>query len=139
MILENLKKAHIEAMKNKDAVAKSLFSIILNEAQLLNIKKREGGEEFVDADAIRIIQKNIKELDGDMQNYQTVGNTEMVENIEKQISILKSYLPQMLSEQEILEIIATLEDKSVASVMKHFKANYDGKCDMKSVSTLARG
>ena len=45
----------------------------------------------------------------------------------------------ILSEQEIRDIIDSLEDKSMASVMKHFKMNYDGKADMSLVSKVARG
>ena len=44
----------------------------------------------------------------------------------------------MLSEDEIRKIIASLEDKSMPSVMKHFKINYDGKVDMALVSKIAR-
>ena len=44
----------------------------------------------------------------------------------------------MMSEEEIREVISSLEDKSIPSVMKHFKANYAGKCDMKTVSEIAR-
>ena len=43
------------------------------------------------------------------------------------------------SEEEIKNIIAGLEDKSLPSIMKHFKANYTGKVDMSLVNRLARG
>ena len=39
----------------------------------------------------------------------------------------------MLSEEEIKAIIDAMEDKSIPSVMKHFKANYAGKVEMKLV------
>ena len=38
----------------------------------------------------------------------------------------------------ISERIDTLEDKTVPSVMRHFKTNYNGKCDMKTVSTVLK-
>ena len=44
----------------------------------------------------------------------------------------------MLSEDKIREIISSLEDKTLPSVMKHFKINYQGKADMKLVSTIAK-
>ena len=44
-----------------------------------------------------------------------------------------------LSEDEIKDIIASMEDKSMPSVMKHFKANYAGKVDMSLVNKIARG
>ena len=45
----------------------------------------------------------------------------------------------MMSEEEIKNIIAGMEDKSIPSVMKHFKANYAGKVDMGLVNKIARG
>ena len=42
------------------------------------------------------------------------------------------------SEDEIRAIINTLEDKSIPSVMKHFKANYQGQVDNSLVSKIAR-
>ena len=44
----------------------------------------------------------------------------------------------MLEENEILDIINSLEDKSIPNVMKYFKINYAGKCDMSLVSKLAK-
>ena len=44
----------------------------------------------------------------------------------------------MLSKDKIREIIMSLEDKTVPSVMRHFKSDYSGKCDMSLVSKLAK-
>ena len=60
------------------------------------------------------------------------------ENIEKQKQIISKFLPQMLSEAEIRAIIATLSDKSIPAVMKHFKEHYAGKVDMGVVNKIAR-
>ena len=62
MIVEEIKKANIEAMKNRDAVSRSIFSVVLNKIKLEEIKKRENGQELVDADVVNILQKAIKEL-----------------------------------------------------------------------------
>ena len=44
----------------------------------------------------------------------------------------------MLSEEEIKKEIASLEDKSLPAVMKHFKTNFAGKVEMGLVSKIAR-
>lgn len=44
----------------------------------------------------------------------------------------------MLSKEEVADIINSLEDKSIPSVMKHFKANYNGKCDMRIVQEVLK-
>ena len=59
--------------------------------------------------------------------------------ITEQTQIIASYLPKQLTRDEIIAEINTLSDKSVPSVMKHFKANFAGKVDMSLVSQIARG
>ncbi len=44
----------------------------------------------------------------------------------------------MLDNNKIREIILSLEDKSIPSVMKHFKQNYAGKVDMKDVNNVLK-
>ena len=138
MLVDEIKKANVQAMKDKDAVARSIYSVIINKIMLETIKKREKGEEVNDADVSNILQKTIKELDEEKANYEKVGNQSEVEQISKQIEIASKYLPKMLSKDEIKDIIVSLEDKSVPAVMKHFKANYNGKCDMKVVNEVLR-
>lgn len=138
MLYEEIKKANIQAMKDKDSDARSFYSVILNKIMLENIKKREKGGEVDDADISNILQKTIKELEEEKENYIKVGNDNQVAIIEKQIQIAKNYLPKMLSEEEIKNIIMSLEDKSIPSIMKHFKANYNGKCDNRLVSEIAK-
>jgi len=138
MIIEEIKKANIEAMKNKDSKARAIYSVIMNKHLMASVDARTSGKEVDDADMVRIIQKTIKELEEERDNYKMVGNMEEVETIEYEKSLIEKYLPQMLSEEEIKAIIDTLEDKTVPSVMRHFKTNYNGKVDMKTVSNVLK-
>lgn len=134
MILDEIKKANVEALKNKDKEARAIYSIVMNKAMLETIKKREKGEELTDADMVQIFQKTIKELTEEAENYAKAGNHEESANILKQRQIIENYLPKMMSEEEILSEINKLDDKSIGNVMKHFKMNFAGKCDMRMVS-----
>lgn len=138
MIIEEIKKANIEAMKNKDSKARAIYSVIMNKHLMASVDARTSGKEVDDGDMVRIIQKTIKELEEEIDNYKMVGNMEEVETIEYEKSLIEKYLPQMLSEEEIKTIIDTLEDKTVPSVMRHFKTNYNGKVDMKTVSNVLK-
>ena len=138
MIIDEIKKANIEAMKNKDSKARAIYSILMNKYLLAQVEARTTGKEVEDAEMVRIIQKTIKELEEERDNYVKVGNQEEVETIGYEKSLIEKYLPQMLSAEEIKAIIDTLEDKTVPSVMRHFKSNYNGKCDMKTVSEVLR-
>lgn len=139
MILEKLKQANIESIKSHDATARALYSVVLNKIKLEEINKRQAGQELKDGDVAAILQKTSKELCEERDNYVKAGNSEMAATIEKQISLVEGYLPKMLSEDEIKNIIASLDDKSIPNVMKHFKANYQGACDMGLVNKILRG
>lgn len=138
MIIDEIKKANIQAMKDHDQKARAIYSVIMNKHLMATVEARTNGKEVEDADMVRIIQKTIKELEEERDNYQRVGNSEEVETIEYEKSLIEKYLPQLLSEEEIKNIIMGLEDKTVPSVMRYFKTNYNGKCDMKVVSTVLK-
>lgn len=138
MIEEQIKKANIEAMKNKDTVARAFYSVLMNKVLLEKIAKGDRNQPLADADMSNILQKTIKELGDEKANYEKVGNSEEVEKISRQIEIATSYLPKMLSREEIKEIIDGLADKTVPFVMKHFKANFNGQVDMRLVQEVLK-
>lgn len=138
MLIDEIKKANIEAMKNKDANLRSIYSVVINKYMQASINARANDKEVDDAEFIRIIQKTIKELDEEGANYARVGNIAESEKIEAQKKVLEKYLPQLLSKEEIENIISSLDDKTLPSVMRHFKLNYNGKCDMKLVSEVVK-
>ncbi len=138
MIIDDLKKANIEAMKSKDNDARAALSIVLTKYKLQEVEARSQGKEIGDAECLSIIQKVLKELSDEKEGYLKVNNQERADKITKQEEVLKGYLPKQLSEEEIRKEIASLEDKSIPSIMKHFKANFAGKVDMSLVSSIAR-
>lgn len=139
MIIDEIKKDNVQAMKDKNAIARTIYGVVVNKFMLQNIEKRKTGGEMTDADMVAILQKTIKELTEEAENYAKVSNTAQVEEINAQKVILEKYLPQMMSEDEIRNVIASLDDKSMPNIMKHFKANYAGKVDMQLVNKIARG
>ena len=138
MIVDEIKKANIEALKRKDTISRGIFSVVLNKIKLEEIRKRETGENLTDADVCNILQKTIKELTEARDNYEKTGNVQMQKDISAQMGVIKQYLPQMMTKEEIKKILGELPDKSVPFVMKYFKANYNGKCDMKAVQEVLR-
>lgn len=138
MLFHDLKKENVVAMKNKDAIARSILSVVINKCMLVEVEKRTKGEELVDADVVQVLQKTMKELEEEKENYAKVGNFQEVETLEKQKLFLNKFLPKMLSVEEIKEEISKLTDKTIPSIMKHFKTNFTGKCDMREVNKIAQ-
>lgn len=138
MIIDEIKKGNIEAMKNKDTISRGIFSVLLNKIKLEEIKRRENNQELTDADVSNILQKSIKELNEEKENYFKANNTARVDEIARQIEVVSKFLPKMMSKEEIKDIVLGLEDKTIPFVMKYFKANYNGQCDMRLVQEVLR-
>lgn len=138
MIIDEIKKQNMVALKEKNTNARTIYSIISSKYMQATIEARSKNEEIGDPEMIKIIQKTIKELTEEAENYKKVGNEQEFNNINEQKSLIEKYLPQMLSEDEIRNIIAGLEDKTIPSVMRHFKTNYNGKVEMKTVSDVLK-
>lgn len=138
MILDDIKKANIEALKAKNSNARAVYGVVMTKAMLETVKKREKNEELTDADMVAILQKTIKELTDEQDSYKKVGNAEQANLIEQQKNTIAVFLPKMMSDEEIEKVISSLDDKSIPTVMKHFKQNYAGKVDMSRVSQVLK-
>lgn len=137
MLIDEIKKANLMAMKEKNQAKRSAYSSIISRYQLL--KSKDPSKEIKDEDVLSLIQKVVKELDEEIDSYQKAGREEQVLEIQKQKDALKEFIPAQLSEEEIKEIIASLPDKAVPAVMKHFSMNYRGKVDMSLVNKVLKG
>ena len=89
MILQDLQKANIEAMKNHATNARSILSVVISKAKLLEVELRSKGQELTDNDVIQVIQKTLKELEDEKGGYIQVGNLERAAMIDEQIAIIK--------------------------------------------------
>ena len=138
MLIDTIKKENMLALKNKDENKRAVYSILINKYMLLGYELKAKGQEIKDDDLLKIIQKTIKELEEEKSSYLKGNREESAANVQKQIDAISSYLPKMLTEEEIKNIILSLEDKSIPSVMKHFKQNYASNCYMGLVNRVLK-
>ena len=137
MIIDEIRKANVAAMKAHENNKRNAYAMVISRYQ--EAKTNGSGKEIGDPDVIRILQKFSKELEEEMNSYKSAGREESANACKEQLDAVVAFLPKMMGEEEIRKIIASLEDRSMPSVMKHFKANYDGKVDMGLVSKIVRG
>ena len=138
MLINEIKKANMLALKNKETAKRAAYSVLINKYMLLEVSNRESGKEVTDADVVSLIQKTLKELAEEKEMYVKGGNAERAESTHIQIDALQVFMPKMMDEDKVRKIIDSLEDKSMKSVMQHFKENYQVKVDMSLVSRGAR-
>lgn len=138
MLFEEIAKANMDALRNHDKVARSILSIVYGKFKNESINQGLNAKSLPDGDCLNIIKKTIKELDEEKEGYIKVGRQESADEIQQQREIVEKYLPKMMSEAEIRAEIEKLDDKKIPNVMKHFKANFNGLCDMGLVSKIAK-
>ena len=124
---QQLKDAHIKAMKEKDTLRKNLFSVLLGE-----IKNQEiSGVESTDENVLLVIRKMEKTL--------LQVNTQ---ESQLEIECIKPFLPSLMSEDKVREILTSLIDsgvsKNMGELMKNFNSQYKGKADNKIVSQVIK-
>lgn len=138
MIIDEVKAANVQAVKDHDHNLRAVYSVLINKYMQAQIEARITKKEVSDDDMVRIIQKTIKELTEEADNYARVGNAQEQNNIILQRAAIEKYLPNMLTKEEVIKIISTLSDKSIPSVMRTFKTNFGSRVDMKMVSEVLK-
>ena len=137
-ILNDLK----EAMKNKDKEKLAVIRMIKGAMQIeeLNLKR-----ECTDDEMIGIISKQIKTRKESMVEFEKAGRTDLMEQTQKEIDFLNTYMPEQLSEEEILkEIDQAFQEvnpssvKDMGKLMGLLTPKLKGKADMSWVSKTIR-
>ena len=137
-ILNDLK----EAMKNKDKEKLAVIRMIKGAMQMeeLNLKR-----ECTDDEMIGIISKQIKTRKESMVEFEKAGRTDLMEQTQKEIDFLNTYMPEQLSEEEILkEIDQAFQEvnpssvKDMGKLMRLLTPKLKGKADMSWVSKTIR-
>lgn len=138
MLFDDLKKAKMQALKDKDVNARSVLEAVISRTMLQAVELKAQGKELTDTDTLTNIQKVVKELEEEKASFAAANRSDNVASLQAQIEYISKFLPKQLSEDEIKKVILSLDDKSIPSVMKYFKTNYQGKCDMGLVSKVAK-
>lgn len=138
MLIDELKKENLRALKEKDQIKKGILSVVINKYMILSTDKNHLESKVTDEEVLKLISKTLKELNEEKEGYIKTNNLSRVSDIEHQIDVLQAFLPKMMEESEIRKIISEIPDKSIPAVMKYFKQNYSGKVDLSLVSKILK-
>lgn len=114
---------------------------------LAAMKQREVDEriELTDTDIIAIIEKMNKQRRDSISQYEAAGRQELADVEKFEMSVLQDYLPQALSEAEVIaEIVAAIAaagaqgPQDMGKVMAIVKPKLVGRADMGKVSGLIK-
>lgn len=141
-LLITLKDAQKDAMRAKDKQRLNPIRMVL-----AAIKQREIDEQITldDAGITSVIVKLVKQRRDSYTQYKDAGREDLAEIEANEIAALETFLPQQLSEEEIIALIdAAIADTNAAGmqdmgkVMGIIKSKAEGRADMGKLSGLIK-
>ncbi len=142
MLVEKLKKDMIEAMKNKD---KEKLTVIRMVKAALDKERIDKKAEVNDDLLIDVVNKQVKMRNDSLEEFKKANRNDLIKQTEEELEILKDYLPEQLSEEEVITIIEEVINevnaetiKDMGKVMKEVTPKVKGKADMKHVSEIIK-
>lgn len=141
-IKEELMKELKESMQQKDTLRKDTVTML--RAAILKVEK-DTQKELKLEEMQAIVAKEIKNRKESIIEFEKGAREDLIEKTKREIEILSKYLPEQLTNEEILALIKNAIEsvgatsmKDMGKVMAAIKTAVSGKADGKLVSDLVR-
>ena len=130
------------AMRAKEAARLSTVRLLL-----AAIKQKEVDErvQLTDADVLAVIEKMLKQRRESIAQFEKAARNDLADVEKAEIVVLSGYLPQQLSEAEVVEaLVAAIKEsgaagpKDMGKVMGLLKSRLAGRTDMGKLSGLVK-
>ena len=133
-----------KALKKSEKLKLSTLRLIRAAIKNAEISKRD---KLTEDEVIGIINNNLKKLEESLDIFTKCQRTELAEKAKKEIVIVKKYLPEQLSEEEVEKIVKetiikfgfkSLQDigPAMREIIPQLKSKADGKMVNKMVQDL---
>jgi uncharacterized protein len=137
-IVEDLKEA-MRAVDDPDYKIR-LSAIRMLKADIMNAEIARKNE-LTDDDVTALIQKQIKTRNESIEQYENGGRPELAEKERKEIRVLAGYLPEQMSDEELMELVkealeatGAASQKEMGKVMSYVMPRLKGRADGKRVN-----
>jgi len=141
-MLKQLTEDMKAAMKAKD---KARLGCIRLMRAAIKDKEIELGHGLDEAEAIAVLSKLVKQRNDAATQYADAGRTDLQEKELAEVEIIQTYLPEPLSDDELVAMVnQAISDTGASSmrdmgkVMGIVKAKAEGKADMGKISVLVK-
>jgi uncharacterized protein YqeY len=142
MLKEQLLEDFKNAMKEKDEIKKN--TIMMIRSAILQIEK-DTLKEVNENEIIEIIAKEMKKRKETLADIEASGREDLIANVNREIEVIKVYLPAELSREELEQIIAeaitevnatTIRD--MGKVMQAVKPKTAGRADNRVINEIVK-
>jgi len=133
----------MSAMKEKDSVKVSALRSVKTAIQ--NEKTKGSFHELTDADVVKVIKKEMKQREEAEEIYRNANREELANKEQDERLVLEVYVPPMLSENELSDIVEHLiielnasSMKDMGRIMSELNKRYPNSFDGKIASTIVK-
>jgi uncharacterized protein len=126
------------AMKEKDTLSKGVLTLLKS---ALDAAEKEKGTALTEAEEIAIVNREVKQTNQALEGAQTAGREDLIEKEEAKLSLLKSFLPKQLSEEEIMKELQAAgigAGMNMGDAMKIAKPLLAGKAEGAAISKAVK-
>lgn len=141
-LVEKLKSDMIDAMKTKDKERLTVIRMVKAAVDKERIDKKV---EINDELLIDVVNKQVKLRKDSIEEFKKASRVDLIEKTEQELDVLKDYLPEPLSKEEVENIIEEEINhvhaesiKDMGNVMRQVTPRVKGKFDMKEVSEIIK-
>ncbi|MPT48180.1 MAG: GatB/YqeY domain-containing protein [Sphingobium sp.] len=146
MIRDAIKSAQIEAMKGGDKERLAAVRLILAKIKDRDIELRTASTTPDDDGlVVDVLQKMVKQRRESIAMYEQGGRTELAEKEQAELSVIESFLPKQMSDEETTAAIEAIKAETGASsvkdmgkVMAVLKERHGTVIDMGKASALVK-
>lgn len=131
-----------DAMRARDERRKAPLRLVMAAIQLADVEK---GDALEDEEIVVLIRKEVRRREEALEMARQAGRDEMAREDEVELGVLRAYLPQLMSEEEIeavaREVIAEVGASSSADmgrVMGALMSKVKDKADGRVVNQVVR-
>lgn len=139
---ERLKDEMKSALKSRDKLRLSVIRMALAAVKNKEIEERE---KLDDGATVRVINGLVKKGEESLVHFKQANRRDLIEKQETELEILRSFLPQQLSQDEILTLVDeaiketnAIDMKDLGKVMKSLMPKTAGRADGKVVHQMVR-
>ncbi len=147
MLRDTINNAMKDAMKSQDKLRLSTVRLMNAAIKNADIEARGAGKGALDdAALLGLMQKMIKQREESAELYEKGGRKELAESERGEITVIKGFLPQQMSDAEADAAIAAAIAEAGATSMKDMgkvigvlRAKYAGRMDFGKASAQVKG
>jgi len=143
MLEDKIYQDYTQALKAKQRQKIDFLSLIRADIKNQAIDLRK--DKLEDMEVLVVLKKVQKKLQDAKESITKSGRAELLQDLEKEITIIAEYLPKPLEDAQLLEIVTAVVSelgastmKDMGKVMKEVLARIGVRADSKKVSSLVK-